>query len=76
MSEAVLLTVYVPAAPYECVAVGPVEELPSPQLIVELEIVPEVALTVAETLLPTATVDALSDSDVARVGRTVMLNDC
>ena len=54
---------------------GPAEVAPSPQLICELAIVPEVALTVAETFPPLEIVVGLRESEVENGAATVTFSD-
>ena len=72
-SEAVPVMVYEPVLLYACDALGPAEVLPSPQSMLEDDIVPELAEMVAVTGFPVAMVEELTDIDVTKAGITVTL---
>ena len=57
-------------------AIVPAELVPSPQLICELVIVPELAVTVAVTLPPVVIVEELSAREVASGAITVTFATC
>ena len=52
------------------------DEAPSPQLICEFCIVPEVAVTVAVTVLPAVIAVGETARDVVKVAATVTFSDC